>query len=58
MMVNTTLIKISAIDKKKEVKEVGLTRENDMCQFTLKELEEKNHHFPDSNVPNMLEDLL
>ena len=52
------LIKISTRDKKKKVKEVGLIQENKRCRFTLKELEEKKYHFPDFDVPNMLEDLL
>ena len=54
MTVNVTL----ARDKKKEVKEVRPTQENERCRFTLKELEEKKYHFPDFDVPNMLEDLL
>ena len=58
MTINITLVKISARDKKKEVKEVRLTQENKMCQFILKELEEKKYPFPDFDVPNMLEDLL
>ena len=58
MMVNTTPIKILVQDKKNEVKKVGPTQENEMCRFTLKELEEKKYHFLDSDVPNMLEDLL
>ncbi|KAJ9701082.1 hypothetical protein PVL29_006435 [Vitis rotundifolia] len=58
MMVNMTPIKITTRDKKKEVKEVRLTQENVMDRFTLKELEEKKYHFPNSDVPNMLEDLL
>ena len=29
-----------------------------MHRFTLKKLEEKKYHFLDSNVPNMLEDIL
>ena len=57
-MVNTTLIKISAKDKKKELKEVRLTQENEKRWFTLKELNEKKYHFLDSVVPNMLEDLV
>ena len=58
MMIITSPIKISARDKKKEVKEAGPTRENERRRFILKELEEKKYHFPDSDVPNMLEDLL
>ena len=58
MTINTTLVKISTRDKKKEVKEVRLTQENKMCRFILKELEEKKYPFPDFDVPNMLEDLL
>ena len=58
MTVNMTPIKISARDKKKEVKEARPTQENERCQFTLNELEEKKYHFPNSNVPSMLEDLL
>ena len=58
MMVNMSPIKISARDKKKEVKEVRVTQENDRRRFTLKELEEKKYHFLNSDVPNMLEDLL
>ena len=57
-MVNTTPIKISAKDKNNEVKKVKLTQGNDRHRFTLKELKEKKYHFPNSNVPNMLEDLL
>ena len=57
MMVNKIPIKILARDKKKKVKKVGLTQENDKHRFTLKELEEKKYHFLDSDVPNMLEDL-
>ena len=53
-----TPIKISMRDKKKEVKEARPAQENERCRFTLKELEEKKYHFPDSNVPSMLEDLL
>ena len=52
------LIKISTRDKKKKVKEVGPTQENERCWFTLTELEEKKYHFPNSDVPSMLEDLL
>ena len=58
MMVNTTPIKILAQNKKKEVKEIGPTQENERCWFTLKELEEKKYHFPDYDVPSMLENLL
>ena len=58
MTTNMALIKISTRDKKKKVKEVGLIRENKRCLFTLKELEEKKYHFPNFDVPNMLEDLL
>ena len=58
MTVNATPIKISRPDKKKEIKEVRPTQENERCRFTLKELEEKKYHFPNSNVPSMLEDLL
>ena len=58
MMVNMSPIKISARDKKKEVKEVRLTQENKMCRFILKKLEEKKYPFPDFDVPNMLENLL
>ena len=58
MMVNTTPIKILAQNKKKEVKEIGPTQENKRCWFTLKELEEKKYHFPDYDVPSMLENLL
>ena len=58
MTKNMALIKISTRDKKKKVKEVGLIQENKRCRFTLKELEEKKYHFPDFDVPNMLEDLL
>ena len=58
MTINTTPVKISAKDKKKEVKEVRVTQENDRRRFTLKELEEKKYHFLNSDVPNMLEDLL
>ena len=57
-MVNTTLIKISAKDKKKELKEVRLTQENEKRWFTLKELKKKKYHFPNSIVLNMLEDLV
>ncbi|KAL6332976.1 hypothetical protein AAG906_019991 [Vitis piasezkii] len=58
MMINMAPIKISTRDKSKEVKEVGPIQENERRRFTLKELEEKKYHFPDSDVPNMLEDLL
>ena len=58
MTVSATPIKISAWDKKKEVKEVRVTQENDRRRFTLKELKEKKYLFPDFDVPNMLEDLL
>ena len=58
MMVNTTPIKISTRDKKKYVKKVGLTHEYERRWFILKELEEKKYQFPNSDVPNMLEDLL
>ena len=58
MMINTTPVKISARDKKKELKEVRLTQENEKRWFTLKELKEKKYHFPNSVVPNMLEDLV
>ena len=58
MTINTTPIKISTRDKKNEVKEDGPIQENERRQFTLKELEENKYHFPDSDVPNMLEDLL
>ena len=54
MTVNVTL----ARDKKKEVKDARPTQENERCWFTLKELKEKRYHFPDSDVPSMLEDLL
>ena len=54
MMVNVTL----AQDKKKEVKEVRPTQENERCRFTFKELKEKRYHFSDFDVPSMLEDLL
>ena len=42
MTVNTTPIKISTRDKKKEVKEVGPTQENERHWLTLKELEERS----------------
>ncbi|KAJ9678771.1 hypothetical protein PVL29_020845 [Vitis rotundifolia] len=58
MTINTTPVKISARDKKKEVKEDGPIQENERRRFTLKELEEKKYPFPDSDVPNLLEDLL
>ena len=58
MMINTVPIKISTRDKKKEIKEVGPTRENERRRFILKELEEKKYHFPYSDVPSMLETLL
>ena len=58
MTVNTTPIKISPRDKKKEVKKARPTQENERRRFTLKELEEKKYHFPDPDVSNMLEDLL
>ena len=58
MTVNATPIKISARDKKKEVKEARPTQESERCRFTLKELEEKKYHFLDFDVPSMLEDLL
>ena len=58
MMANTTPIKISTRDKKKEVKEAAPTQENERCWFTLKELEEKKYHFPNFDVPSMLENLL
>ena len=58
MTVNMTPIKISTRDKKKEVKQARPTQENERCRFTLKELEEKKYHFPNSDVPSMLEDLL
>ena len=58
MIVNATPIKISVQDKKKEVKEARPIQENERCRFTMKELDEKKYHFPDSDVPSMLEDLL
>ena len=58
MTINTAPFKISARDKKKEVKEVGPIQENERRRFTLKELEEKKYPFPNSNVPNMLEVIL
>ena len=58
MTVNTTPIKISTRDKKKEVKETKPTQENKRCRFTLKELEKKKYHFSDFDMPSMLEDLL
>ena len=58
MTVNATPIKISRPDKKKEIKEVRPTQENERCRLSLKELEEKKYPFPDSDVPSMLEDLL
>ena len=58
MTINTAPVKISTRDKKNEVKEDGLIQENERRRFTLKELEEKKYHFPDSDVPHMLEDLL
>ena len=45
MTINTTPVKISAKDKKKEVKEAGPTRENERRRFTLKELKEKKVSF-------------
>ena len=41
MMVNTTPMKISVRGKKKKVKDVKPTQENERCRFTLKELKEK-----------------
>ncbi|KAJ9678324.1 hypothetical protein PVL29_020478 [Vitis rotundifolia] len=58
MTINTAPVKISARDKKKKVKEAGPTQENERRRFILKELEEKKYHFPDFDVPSMLEDLL
>ena len=58
MTINTAPVKISTRDKKREVKEARPTQENERHQFTLNELEEKIYLFPNSNVPNMLEDLL
>ena len=57
MTINTTPVKILTRDKKKEVKEVGPTQENERLWFTLKEFKEKKYHFPYSDVPNILEDL-
>ena len=57
MTVNITPIKISARDKKKEVRETRPIQENERRRFTLKELKDKKYHFADSDVPNMLEDL-
>ena len=57
-MVNTTPMKISVRGKKKKVKDVKPTQENERCRFTLKELEEKKYPFPNSDVSNMLENLL
>ena len=45
MAINMTPVKISARDKKKEVKEAGPTRENERRRFTLKELKEKKVSF-------------
>ena len=42
MTINMVPIKISTRDKKKEIKEVGPTRENERRRFILKELEEKS----------------
>ena len=58
MTVNTTLIKTSVRDKKNEVKEARPTQENERYRFTLKELEKKKYHFPYSDMPSMMEDLL
>ena len=58
MTINTAPVKISTRDKKKEVKEVRPTKENERHRFTLKELEEKKYHFPEFDVPNMLEEFL
>ncbi|KAJ9693709.1 hypothetical protein PVL29_009590 [Vitis rotundifolia] len=58
MTINMAPVKISARDKKKKVKKNGPIQENERRRFTMKELEEKKYHFPDSDVPNMLEDLL
>ena len=59
MTVNMTPIKIQhKIKNKKKVKKAGLTQENERFRFTLKELEEKKYHFPNSYVPSMLEDLI
>ena len=58
MVVNMTLIQISAGGKEKKVKETRPTQENERCRFILKESEKKKYHFPIFDVLNMLEDLL
>ncbi|KAH7845011.1 hypothetical protein Vadar_034180 [Vaccinium darrowii] len=57
MMVTTAPVKITAKDKKGEVKKEFRPVEKDK-RLTLKELQAKKYPFPDSDVPGMLEDLL
>ncbi|KAH7841973.1 hypothetical protein Vadar_000063 [Vaccinium darrowii] len=57
MMVTTAPVKITAKDKKREVKKEFRPVEKDK-RLTLKELQAKKYPFPDSDVPGMLEDLL
>ncbi|XP_008237555.1 PREDICTED: uncharacterized protein LOC103336290 [Prunus mume] len=57
MTINTVSIKISARDKKKEVKRMEPSREVDRRRRTLKELEEKTYPFTDSDVAGDDEDV-
>ncbi|KAH7847365.1 hypothetical protein Vadar_025265 [Vaccinium darrowii] len=57
MMITTAPVKITAKDKKREVKKEFRPVEKGN-RPTLKELQAKKYPFPDSDVPGMLEDLL
>ncbi|KAL0411752.1 UNVERIFIED_CONTAM: hypothetical protein Slati_3764900 [Sesamum latifolium] len=58
MAINTAPIKISSNDRKKPEKPEDQRVTNDRRRPTLKELQEKEYPFPDSNVPYIFDELL
>ncbi|KAM1993554.1 hypothetical protein ACFX16_009874 [Malus domestica] len=56
--VNDAPIKISSKTKAKEIKRGESPRTQDRYKSTLRELEKKTYHFPDSDMDAMLDDLL
>ncbi|KAL0444445.1 UNVERIFIED_CONTAM: hypothetical protein Slati_2167200 [Sesamum latifolium] len=58
MSIKATSIKISSNDRKKPKKPEDQRVTNDRRRFTLKELQEKEYPFPDSDAPYIFDELL
>ena len=55
MAIITAPVKISAKSKKKEVENVDSMQEKWRKKLTLEEMQNKEYHFPDAEVPKMLD---